>query len=130
MKILIILITLLLINGCTSLSLFGERRAKVMVPETKPVEVITVARPAPIYHPPLPEPIESSGLEWRILSPDIMQQYLQNLGTGDEPRVGYYGLTSQGYENLSMTMGEITRYLEQILHIVGYYREMDEEEEE
>jgi hypothetical protein len=29
-----------------------------------------------------------------------------------------------------MTMGEITRYLEQILHIVGYYREMDEEEEE
>jgi hypothetical protein len=29
-----------------------------------------------------------------------------------------------------MTMGEITRYLEQILHIVGYYREMDEEEED
>jgi hypothetical protein len=29
-----------------------------------------------------------------------------------------------------MTIGEITRYLEQILHIVGYYREMDEEEEE
>jgi hypothetical protein len=26
-------------------------------------------------------------------------------------------------------MGEVTRYLEQILHIVGYYREMDEEEE-
>jgi hypothetical protein len=29
-----------------------------------------------------------------------------------------------------MTMGEVTRYLEQILHIVGYYREMDEEDEE
>jgi hypothetical protein len=27
-------------------------------------------------------------------------------------------------------MGEVTRYLEQILHIVGYYREMDEEDEE
>ena len=27
-------------------------------------------------------------------------------------------------------MGEITRYIEQILHIVGYYREIDEEEEE
>ena len=101
-----------------------------MVPETKPVEVITIARTAPIYHPPLPEPIESSGLEWRILSPDIMQQYLNNLETGDEPRIAYYGLTSQGYENLSMTMGEVTRYLEQILHIVGYYREMDEEDEE
>jgi hypothetical protein len=28
-----------------------------------------------------------------------------------------------------MTMGEITRYIEQILHVVGYYRELDEEEE-
>jgi len=100
-----------------------------MVPETKPVEIVTIARTAPIYHPPLPEPIESASMEWRILSPDIMQQYLNSLETGDEPRVAYYGLTSQGYENLSMTMGEITRYLEQILHIVGYYREMDEEEE-
>jgi len=26
-------------------------------------------------------------------------------------------------------MGEITRYIEQILHIVGYYKELDEEEE-
>jgi hypothetical protein len=128
MKNLLILLLLLSINGCTSLSLFGDRRAKAMVPQTKPVEVITVARTAPIYHPPLPESIESASVEWRILSPDIMQQYLQNLETGDEPRVAYYGLTSQGYENLSMTMGEVTRYLEQILHIVGYYREMDEEE--
>jgi len=26
-------------------------------------------------------------------------------------------------------MGEVTRYIEQILHIVGYYKELDEEEE-
>ena len=84
MKNLLILLLLLLINGCTSFSLFGEKRAKSMAPETKPVEVITVARTAPIY---------------------------------------------QGYENLSMTMGEVTRYLEQILHIVGYYKELDDEEE-
>ena len=29
-----------------------------------------------------------------------------------------------------MTMGEVTRYIEQILHIVGYYKDIDEEEEE
>ena len=129
MKNLLILLLLLSINGCTSLSLFGERRAKAIVPETKPVEVVTITRTAPIYHPPLPEPIESATVEWRLHSPDIMQQYLNNLETGDEPRVAYYGLTSQGYENLSMTMGEVTRYLEQILHIVGYYKEMDEEDD-
>jgi len=130
MKNLLILLLLLSINGCTSFSLFGDRKEKAMVPETKPVEVVTITRTAPIYHPPLPEAIESASLEWRILSPDIMQQYLDSLEAGEEPRIAYYGLTSQGYENLSMTMGEVTRYLEQILHIVGYYKEMDEEEED
>jgi hypothetical protein len=93
------------------------------------VEVVSVAKRAPIYHPPLPEPIESAPIEWRILSPDVMQAYLIAIEAGEEPRVAYYGLTSQSYENLSMTMGEITRYIEQILHIVGYYKEMDEEED-
>ena len=124
----LLIIPLLLINGCSSFSLFGDR--KPMQPQVKPVEVVTVAERLPVYHPPLPEAIESAPIEWRILSPDVMQEYLIAIEAGEEPRVAYYGLTSQGYENLSMTMGEITRYLEQILHIVGYYKEIDEEEEE
>ena len=123
----LLIIPLLLINGCSSFSLFGDR--KPMQPEVKPVEVVTVAERLPVYHPPLPEAINSAPIEWRILSPDIMQAYLDAVEAGEEPRVAYYGLTSQGYENLSMTMGEITRYIEQILHIVGYYKELDEEEE-
>jgi sugar-specific transcriptional regulator TrmB len=108
--------------------LFGDRQAGQ--PQVKPVEVVTVAERPPIYHPPLPEEINSAPIEWRILSPDVMQEYLDAVEAGEEPRVAYYGLTSQGYENLSMTMGEITRYLEQILHIVGYYKDIDEEEKE
>ena len=123
MKKLIILLPL--ISGCSTFSLFGDREIQ---PQVKPVEVVTVAERPPIYHPPLPEPMQSSPVEWRILSPDVMQEYLDSVEEGEEPRVAYYGLTSQGYENLSMTMGEITRYLEQILHIVGYYRDIDEEE--
>ena len=119
-----LILILPLISGCSSFSLFDSNE-----PQVKPVEVVTLAKKTPIYHPPLPEPIESAPMEWKILSPDVMQQYLDAVEAGEEPRVAYYGLTSQGYENLSMTMGEITRYIEQILHIVGYYREQDEEEE-
>ena len=127
MKTRILIIILLINTGCSSnYSLFGDRSQ----PQTKPVEVVTVAEKSPIYHPPLPEPITTSPVEWRILNPDVMQQYLDAVEAGEEPRVAYYGLTSQGYENLSMNMGEIKRYLEQILHIVGYYREIDEEEPE
>jgi len=124
----LLIIPLLLINGCSAYSLLGELADRQ--PQTKPVEVVTVAKRAPIYHPPLPEPIESAAIEWRILSPDVMQAYLTAIEAGEEPRIAFYGLTSQGYENLSMTMGEITRYIEQILHIVGYYKEMDEDDEE
>ena len=116
----LLIIPLLLINGCSSFSLFGDRANQQ--PQVKPVEVGTVAERLPIYHPPLPESIESAPIEWRILSPDVMQAYLTAIEAGEEPRVAYYGLTSQGYENLSMTMGEVTRYIEQILHIVGYYK--------
>ena len=130
MKILTILLLLTLTSGCANFSLFGNKGGKNAVPQVKPVEVVSVQKRAPIYHPPLPEPIESADVEWRILSPDIMAEYLASLEAGNEPRVAYYGLTSQGYENLSMTMSEITRYIEQILHILGYYREMDKEEEE
>jgi len=124
----LLIIPLLLINGCGTYSLLGDLADRK--PQVKPVEVVSVAKRAPIYPPPLPEHIESASIEWRILSPDVMQEYLTAIESGEEPRVAYYGLTSQGYENLSMTMGEITRYIEQILHIVGYYREIDEEEEE
>mgnify|MGYP003148579298 CR=1 FL=1 len=124
----LLIIPLLLINGCSAYSLLGDLADRK--PQVKPVEVVSVAKRAPIYHPPLPEHIESASIEWRILSPDVMQEYLTAIESGEEPRVAYYGLTSQGYENLSMTMGEITRYIEQILHIVGYYREIDEEEEQ
>mgnify|MGYP003661122171 CR=1 FL=1 len=128
MKKLLILILLPLINGCSTYSLFGDMSNKE--PQVKPVEVVSVAKRTPIYHPPLPEPIDTPPVEWVILNPDIMKQYVENVEAGEEPRVAYYGLTSQGYENLSMTMGEITRYLEQILHIVDYYRDSDEDEEE
>tara|TARA_R110000851_G_scaffold24394_2_gene70464 strand:- start:10215 stop:10607 length:393 start_codon:yes stop_codon:yes gene_type:complete len=126
MKKLLILIPL--INGCSTYSLMSEMTNRQ--PQVKPVEVVSVAKRTPIYHPPLPEPIDTPPVEWVILNPDTMGEYIKKVEAGEEPRVAYYGLTSQGYENLSMTMGEITRYLEQILHIVDYYRDIDEDDEE
>jgi hypothetical protein len=126
MKKLLIILPLI-ISGCSTSTLL-RNMGQEYTPQTKAVEVVNVAKRPPVYHPPLPEPIEGADVEWRILSPDVMQQYLEAVEAGEEPRVAYYGLTSQGYENLSMTMGEVTRYIEQLLHIVGYYREIDEEE--
>ena len=123
MKILLFL-TLLLVSGC---SILGSSRD---IPEVKPVEVVTVVKKAPTYHPPLPNQIDPVPVEWTVLNPEIMQEYLDDLNEGNAPTNAWYALTTKGYENLSTNMAEVKRYLRQVLSILKYYRELDNQETE
>jgi hypothetical protein len=116
----LLLTALFLSSGCSSLPQFS-------VPEVKPVEVITVEVPAPMYHPPLPNQIVPMPVEWKVLTPDTMAIYLSDLEKGEAPSQAYYGLTNKGYENLSNNMAEVKRYIRQTLSILQYYREQDQE---
>ena len=118
MKTLIFLF-LLLISGC---SILGSGRD---IPEVKPVEIVTVVKKAPTYHPPLPNQIEPVPVEWTVLNPELMQEYLDDLNEGKAPTNAWYALTTKGYENLSTNMAEVKRYLRQVLSILKYYREQD-----
>ena len=101
-----------------------------MMQSVKPVEVRKIAERPPMYHPPLPYPMSLSEVDWEIMTPELMEQYLQNLENGDAPRRAYYSLSSKEYENLSMDMAEITRYTKDILSIIKYYRELDKPQED
>ena len=118
---LFLLVALLLVSGC---SILGSGRD---IPEVKPVEVVTVVKEAPMYHPPLPNNIESVPVEWTVLNPELMQAYLDDLNEGNAPTNVWYALTTKGYENLSINMAEVKRYLRQVISIVKYYKELDEE---
>jgi len=122
-KILIFL-TLLLVSGC---SILGSKRD---IPEVKPVEVVTIVKEAPTYHPPLPNQLDPVPVEWTVLNPELMQEYLDDLNEGNAPTNVWYALTTKGYENLSTNMAEVKRYLRQTLNILKYYRELDKEEPE
>ena len=123
MKILIFLV-LLLVSGC---SILGSKRD---IPQVKPVEVVTVVKKAPTYHPPLPNQIDPVPVEWTVLNAELMQEYLDDLNEGTAPTNVWYALTTKGYENLSINMAEVKRYLRQTLNILKYYRELDKEEPE
>ena len=123
MKILIFLV-LLLVSGC---SILGSKRD---IPQVKPVEVVTVVKKAPTYHPPLPNQIDPVPVEWTVLNAELMQEYLDDLNEGNAPTNVWYALTTKGYENLSINMAEVKRYLRQTLNILKYYRELDKEEPE
>ena len=102
----------------------------LMQPQVKPVQVKTIAERPPIYHPPLPYPMSLSDVDWEVMTPERMEEYLKNLENGDAPKRAYYSLTSKEYENLSMDMAEITRYTKDILSIIKYYRSLDKEEDD
>ena len=119
-----LLLILLLVSGC---SMFGSSRD---IPEVAPVEVVTVIKKAPTYHPPLPNEIDPVPVEWTVLNPELMQDYLDDLNEGNAPTNVWYALTTKGYENLSTNMAEVKRYLRQVLSILKYYKELDEEEPE
>ena len=119
-----LLLILLLVSGC---SMFGSSRD---IPEVAPVEVVTVVKKAPTYHPPLPNEIDPVPVEWTVLNPELMQDYLDDLNEGNAPTNVWYALTTKGYENLSTNMAEVKRYLRQVLSILKYYKELDEEEPE
>tara|TARA_R110001599_G_scaffold139818_3_gene319677 strand:+ start:371 stop:739 length:369 start_codon:yes stop_codon:yes gene_type:complete len=96
----------------------------------KPVQVKTIAERSPIYHPPLPYPMSLSNVDWEVLTPTTMQEYLDSLSAGNAPPRAFYSLSAREYENLSMDIAEITRYTKDILAIIKYYRELDKPEGE
>tara|TARA_R100001129_G_C5269467_1_gene233663 strand:+ start:472 stop:867 length:396 start_codon:yes stop_codon:yes gene_type:complete len=116
-------LALLLVSGC---SMFGSNRS---IPEVAPVEVVTVVKKAPTYHPPLPNSINTVPVEWTVLNAELMQEYLDDYEEGNAPTNVWYSLTSKGYENLSFNMAEVKRYLRQVLNIVEYYKNLDEEKD-
>ena len=79
---------------------------------------------------PLPNNIESVPVEWTVLNPELMQDYLDDLNEGNAPTNVWYALTTKGYENLSTNMAEVKRYLRQVISILKYYREIDDKEQD
>ena len=102
-----------------------------MIPsQTKPVEVVTIAERMPMYHPPLPLEVQLVDVDWTVLTPELMEEYLQRIEAGEAPRSAYYALTTKEYENLSMNMAELKRYLKDTLHNIEFYREYEDDEDE
>ena len=120
------ILLILLLATCNGCALLGN---DPYVPEVKPVEVVTITKPAAVYHPPLPNKVNTKPVEWTVLTPAIMSEYLTDLEKGEAPTNVYYGISPTGYENLSVNMAELKRYIRQVLSIVDYYKKLDKQED-
>ena len=83
-----------------------------------------------MYHPPLPLEVQLVDVDWAVITPEMMAVYLKELDEGSAPATAWYALTSKEYENLSMNMAELKRYLKDAIHIIEFYREYETNEDE
>ena len=102
----------------------------ILEQKPQPVEIVTIKETVPIYHPPLPMELQLVDIDWEILTPELMAEYLELVEQGKAPRKAYYALSSQDYENLSLNTAEQKRYIKQILTVIEYYRSLDKEEKD
>ncbi len=77
----------------------------------------------------MPSQVSFTEVKWKVLTSNTMEAYLEDLEEGEASISAYYGLTTQGYENLSNNIADLKRYLSQLKSIVKYYRDIDEEKE-
>lgn len=107
-RILSILLTTLLISGCAS-----------TIPR---VEVKTTAVERTKLNLPDPTPLSGRDVRWVVITPDNADKVWNNLKEKGVDLV-LFGLTDEGYEQLSLSMAEIRNFITQQRVIILKYKE-------
>jgi hypothetical protein len=113
------LVTSLLLTGCASFNLFGSR--------VKPVEIQTKAVERTPLNLAAPAPLKSKPVEWILITPQNAEEVWTKLREKNADLV-LFGLTDDGYEELSMTMAELRNYIAAQRQIIIKYKEYYEPE--
>lgn len=102
----------ILMVGCTT------------IPPVDKIEVDTHVKTIPITPPDEPNSIVWKKVRWTVLTPEIMEDLLikNKKGLIDENQLVFFAVTTNGYENLSVNMAEVIRYLKQQKAVIMYYK--------
>lgn len=85
---------------------------------TKPLE-IDIARTAD------PAPITMLPMQFRVVNRDNLESFLAELRvTQDNTNAVFFAITTRDYENLSLNLADLRRYIEQQQAVITYYRNL------
>lgn len=109
------------LTGCASFDLFG--------PSEKPIQVVST----PVEKTPLaltmPDPIAVKPVNWIVVTPDNQETVFNSLKEKNVD-TAIFGLTDDGYQQLSITVAEMRNLLVQYRQIVIKYQEYYEPKKE
>jgi hypothetical protein len=121
LQILTISLLLISLSGCASFSLFGSR--------VKPVQIETKAVERTRLDLPMPAPLQPRSPQWILITPENSEQIWEKLKAENKDLV-LFGLTDDGYEELSINMVEIRNFIASQRQIIIKYKEYYESEKD
>lgn len=105
MKIFTLLLTLLFLTACS-----GSKDINIKAEPVNPI----------IIHPVIPAQLQMRKVEWTVFNRKKLEKLLADY---PDQEIVFFTLSARGYENLSLNMGEIIRYLKEQKNVIIYYRE-------
>lgn len=117
-----LLLSSLLLSGCSTFSLFGAQ-------SVQPVDVKTTQTEKVRLSIGEPAPIELKKVQWFVITPENAEEVFSSLEKKKYNLV-LFGLTDDGYENLSSNMAEIRAYILKQRSTVKAYKDYYEPQEE
>ena len=107
-KLLLVGLTLVLLNGCAALK-----------PER---EIVTVTKMVAVDIPlaQKPKPVSLIKGEFYVVNEENYAEFLENFKKKNG-QVVYIAMSVKDYENLSINMGELRRYINQQKEVIVYY---------
>ena len=108
----------LLMTGCSLLS----KPEEVVVTRT-----VTVAREIPLKS--APRPISLTDVNWYVVTTDNIQEFEKRF-ENDNSDLVFFALSVPHYQNLSVNLADIKRYIEQQQAIIVYYEQQITESKE
>lgn len=106
MRIFLIISTLLLLSACSG--------AKVVDIKATPVQQTVI-------HPPVPAQLSMRNVDWTVFNRAKIEKLLADYPNQE---IVLFALSAKGYENLSLNVGEIIRYVKEQKNVIIYYREI------
>ena len=88
--------------------------AKVVV-ETKFIEKVIAIQPDP-------KAVQLSQVKWYVVTEKNMDEFLATFGKDNGP-IAFMAISVQGYENISVNVQDLRRYILQQRQIIAYYEE-------
>lgn len=103
------------LSGCASFDFFGG-------PKVKPLEIKTVQQEKVQLNAQEPAPLEPRKIQWFIITPENADEVFAELEK-KKYDVVLFGLTDDGYENLSLNMSELRAYILKQRSVIKAYKD-------